>query len=136
METYPNGMMRIDRENGGYDYSAVDAVVDAIVRDLSPKMIILFGSVARGTADGDSDMDLMVVMDTAEKHTRRSSDVQMALWRRKIVLDADIIVVTPEEYEENKGNEHSFIHEIVSTGKVVFEAGGRRFRRKTIKPVI
>lgn len=125
METYPNGMIRIDRENGGYDYSAVDVVVDAIVRDFSPKMIVLFGSVARGTADGDSDMDLMVVMDTDEKHTRRSSDVQMALWRRKIVVDADIIVVTPEEYEENKGNEHSFIHEIVSTGKVVFEAGGR-----------
>ena len=125
METYPNGMMRIDRENGGYDYSAVDVVVDAIVRDFSPKMIVLFGSVARGTADGDSDMDLMVVMDTDEKHTRRSSDVQMALWRRKIVVDADIIVVTPEEYEENKGNEHSFIHEIVSTGKIVFEAGGR-----------
>ena len=122
---YPNGMIRIDRENGGYDYSAVDVVVDAIVRDFSPKMIVLFGSVARGTADGDSDMDLMVVMDTDEKHTRRSSDVQMALWRRKIVVDADIIVVTPEEYEENKGNEHSFIHEIVSTGKVVFEAGGR-----------
>ena len=125
METYPNGMIRIDRENGGYDYSAVDVVVDAIVRDFSPKMIVLFGSVARGTADGDSDMDLMVVMDTDEKHTRRSSDVQMALWRRKIVVDADIIVVTPEEYEENKGNEHSFIHEIVSTGKIVFEAGGR-----------
>ena len=125
METYPNGMMRIDRENGGYDYSAVDVVVDAIVRDFSPKMIVLFGSVARGTADGDSDMDLMVVMDTDDKHTRQSSDVQMALWRRKIVVDADIIVVTPEEYEENKGNEHSFIHEIVSTGKIVFEAGGR-----------
>ena len=122
---YPNGMIRIDRENGGYDYSAVDVVVDAIVGDLSPKMIFLFGSVARGTADGDSDMDLMVVMDTDEKHTRRSSDVQMALWRRKIVVDADIIVVTPEEYEENKENEHSFIHEIVSTGKIVFEAGGR-----------
>ena len=78
METYPNGMMRIDRENGGYDYSAADVVVDAIVGDLSPKTIVLFGSVARGTADGDSDMDLMVVMDTDEKHTRRSSDVQMA----------------------------------------------------------
>ncbi len=124
MEMYPNGMMRIDRENGGYDYSAVDIVVDAIVRDLSPKMIVLFGSVARGTADSGSDMDLMVVMDTDEKHTRRSSEVQMTLWRRKLVLDADIIVVTPEEYEENKGNEHSFIHEIVSTGKIVFEAEG------------
>ncbi len=122
METCPNGMVRIDRKDGGYDYSAVDIEVDAIVRDLSPEMIVLFGSVARGTADGDSDMDLMVVMDTDKKRARRSSDVQMALWRRKIVLDADIIVVTPEEYEENKENEYSFIHEIVSTGRVVYEA--------------
>ncbi len=126
METCPNGMVRIDRKDGGYDYSAVDIAVDAIVRDLSPEMIVLFGSVARGTADRNSDMDLMVVMDTDEKRARRSSDVQMALWRRKIVLDADIIVVTPEEYEENKENEYSFIHEIVSTGKIIYEAEVRR----------
>ncbi len=125
MESYPNGMVRVDRKDGGYDYSAVDVAVDAIVRDFSPKMIILFGSVARGTADGDSDMDLMVVMNTEEKRMRRSSEVQMALWKRKIVLDADIIVVTPGEYEENKGNEYSFIHDVVSTGKIVFEAEGR-----------
>lgn len=126
METCPNGMVRIDRKDGGYDYSAVEIAVDAIVRDLSPEMIVLFGSVARGTADRNSDMDLMVVMDTDEKRARRSSDVQMALWRRKIVLDADIIVVTPEEYEENKENEYSFIHEIVSTGKIIYEAEVRR----------
>jgi len=122
MEILPNGMKRIDRKDGGYDYSAVGIVVDAIVQDLSPMRIIIFGSVARGSADGDSDMDILVVMESDKKYFERSSDVQMSLWRRKLVVDADVIVVTPEEYEENKDNEYSFIHEIVSTGVVAYEA--------------
>ncbi len=102
METLANGLKRIDRKDGGYDYSAVDIVVDAIVKDLSPRMIVIFGSVAKGTANGESDLDMMVVMDTDKKHFERSSDVQMSLWKRKLILDADVIVVTPEEYEKNK----------------------------------
>ncbi len=121
MEILPNGMKRIDRKDGGYDYSAVDIVVDAIVQDLSPVRIILFGSVARGSASGESDMDILVVMESDKKHFERSSDVQMSLWKRKLVVDADVIVVTPEEYERNKDNEYSFIHEIVSTGAVAYE---------------
>ena len=118
----PNGLRRIDRKDGGYDYSAVDIVVDAIVKDLSPKMIVIFGSVAKGTADDNSDLDILVVMETKKKHFERSSDVQMSLWNRKIILDADVIVVTPEEFEMDKQNEYSFIHEIVSTGVVAYEA--------------
>ena len=98
MKVLENGLKCIDRKDGGYDYSAVDIAVDAIVQDLSPKMIVIFGSVARGQADGESDLDMMVVMDTDKKYFERSSDVQMCLWRRKIILDADIIVVTPEEF--------------------------------------
>ena len=121
MEILPNGMKRIDRKDGGYDYSAVDIVVDAIVQDLSPVKIIIFGSVARGSANSESDMDILVVMESEKKRFERSSDVQMSLWKRKLVVDADIIVVTPEEYERDKDNEYSFIHEIVSTGAVAYE---------------
>lgn len=46
----------------------------------------------------------------------------MSLRKRKILLDADVSVVTPKEYEENKGSEHSFVHEIVATGKIAYEA--------------
>jgi len=122
MEILPNGLKRIDRKGGEYDYSAVDIVIDAIVQDLSPMKIIIFGSVAKGSADGESDMDILVVMESDKKRFERSSDVQMSLWKRKLVVDADVIVVTPKEYEENKDNEYSFIHEIVSTGVVAYEA--------------
>lgn len=122
MEILPNGLKRIDRVGDGYDYSAVDKVVEAIVEDLSPMMIIIFGSVAKGTADGESDMDILVVMESDKKYLKRSVDVQMSFWKRNMVIDADVIVVTPEEFEENKDNEHSFISEIVSTGVVAYEA--------------
>lgn len=37
--------------------------IDAIVRDAAPKTIVTSGPVARGTADGNSDTDTLVVTD-------------------------------------------------------------------------
>lgn len=39
------------------------AVVDDLVSAFGPVEVWLFGSVARGTDDGDSDLDLLVVLD-------------------------------------------------------------------------
>jgi predicted nucleotidyltransferase len=122
METLPNGMKRIDRKDGGYDYSAVDIVVDAIVQDFYPKMIVVFGSVAKGTADKDSDLDLLIVMDTDKGRCDCVADINISLWKRDLVLEKDILVVTPEEFLKKKDDEHSFIHEIVSTGVIAYEA--------------
>ena len=122
MEILPNGLRRIDRKSGGYDYSAVDMVVEAIVQDFSPRMIVIFGSVARGTADGNSDLDMMVVMDSDKPHAVRSAEIQLSLWKRKLLLDEDLIVITPEEYESKKDDEYSFIHEIMATGVIAYEA--------------
>ena len=122
MEILPNGMERIDRKDGGYDYSAVDIVVDAIVEDFSPWMIVIFGSVARGTADGNSDLDLLVVMDSDKPHAVRSAEIQLALWKRDLLLDEDIIVITPEEFERKKDDEHSFINDILNTGVIAYKA--------------
>ena len=122
MEAFPNGMRRIDRKDGGYDYSAVDIVVDAIVQNFSLKMIVVFGSVAKGTADGDSDLDLLIVMDTDKGRYDCVADINICLWKRDLVLEKDIVVVTPEEFLEKKDDEHSFIHEIVSTGVIAYEA--------------
>ncbi len=37
-----------------------------------PQRIILFGSVARGEADADSDLDVLVIQDTADPFVRRT----------------------------------------------------------------
>lgn len=44
--------------------------IDAIVRDAAPKTIVISGPVARGTADGNSDTDTLVVTDP-DKRVRK-----------------------------------------------------------------
>ncbi len=101
-----------------FDYGLVDTVVGMIVESFSPKMIIIFGSVASHTAGPDSDIDLLVVMDTDRDPFLRSVPIDMCL--RKLTVDKDILVVTPEEFEAQKDDEYSFVNEIVRTGYVAY----------------
>lgn len=103
-----------------FDYDVVDKVVKTIVDELSPKMIIIFGSVASHTAKTDSDIDILVVMDTDAPRFYRSIPVDMCL--RNFTVDKDIHVITPAEFEAKKDDEYSFINEIVKTGYVAYEA--------------
>lgn len=103
-----------------FDRSVVDEVVDKIVETFSPEKVILFGSVAKGTADEFSDLDLLVVMDTDKQPHERSVPVYLAV--ASIHIPKDILVLTPEEFERTRDDEYSFTSEIVKTGVVVFEA--------------
>lgn len=103
-----------------FDYDIVDKVVETIVDELSPKMIIIFGSVASHTAKTDSDIDILIVMETDAPRFYRSIPVDLCL--RKFTVDKDIHVVTPDEFEAKKDDEYSFISEIVKTGYVAYEA--------------
>ena len=58
-----------------FRYDLVQETVDTIVREFNPKKIIIFGSVAKGTADDHSDLDILVVMDTDERYYRRLSKI-------------------------------------------------------------
>jgi hypothetical protein len=61
-------------------------------------------------------------MDTDAPRFRRTAPIERALNGRLITVDRDIFVVTPEEFEPKKDDEYPFVCEIVSTGKVVYEA--------------
>ena len=43
------------------NHEAINHLVQAIVREVDPETVILFGSHARGDARPDSDVDLMVI---------------------------------------------------------------------------
>ena len=103
-----------------FSYDLVRATIDAIVREFRPEIIIVFGSVAKGTADEYSDLDILVVMDTDMDYYSRSSAIYRAVY--KLHIPKDILVLTPEEFEQDKDNALSFTSEIVRTGKVAYEA--------------
>lgn len=102
-----------------FDYSLVDDIVDSVVDGFDPERIYIFGSVARREARDDSDVDIMLVMDTHLDRVRRTIPVRLALLRYKV--DKDIIVVTPCELAEFTIDERSFYNTVLNTGVLAYD---------------
>ena len=93
--------------------------VDRVVRRLSPERIVLFGSHARGTANEDSDVDLLVIMDSMLPERERYLSVCRLLRPRPFPVD--IIVKTPREISEALARGDFFLRDILAKGKVLYE---------------
>jgi predicted nucleotidyltransferase len=72
-------------------------VVTQLVRSFPVQRIILFGSRTRGDATKDSDYDLLVVMETDEKPSRRGMELRQKARFPRIPMD--FMVRTPLEWE-------------------------------------
>ncbi len=59
-----------------------------------PQRIILFGSVARGEADADSDLDVLVIKETTDPFVHRLEAMAELC---PLGVHADILVYTPYE---------------------------------------
>ena len=95
--------------------------VRRIVTELKPDKIILFGSYAYGKPTPDSDVDLLIVMETNGKEKEMYRAASMLLYPREFPVD--IIVKTPKEVEDAmRGGVVNgfFIREMVSKGKVLY----------------
>ena len=94
-------------------------IVRRIVTALHPEKVILFGSYVYGTPSDDSDVDLLVILNSRARPVDRYLAVSRLLHPRPFPLD--ILVKTPEEITQalQKGND--FIREIMSQGRVLYE---------------
>jgi predicted nucleotidyltransferase len=99
---------------------AIQDVVRQIVEKFHPQKIILFGSYARGKPRPESDVDLLVVMDTPLKETWQALMIDKSLERDLFGLD--LIVRTPKNLKERVELGDSFLKEIVTQGKVLYES--------------
>ena len=102
------------------DESVIDYVTRTIVEHFHPQRIILFGSHARGDARRDSDLDLCVVMETSERPAKRRFEVASIFRGRHWPMD--IVVYTPQEYEEWRHVKGFLVYEIDAEGKVLYDA--------------
>ena len=98
----------------------IDDAIKKIVEQFHPVKIILFGSHARGSADSDSDVDLLVVMDVKESKRRQAAEIDLALSDRTFPLD--LIVVTPQEFEKYRDVVGHILYPVVREGKVLYDA--------------
>ena len=107
------------------------SVTDALLKDIAekivaavhPRMIILFGSHARGTARPDSDLDFIVVEDGpfGPERSRRAETVK--LWRllRDVRVAKDFLVFTPEEMEKWRDTPNHVVAHALREGRVMYE---------------
>jgi predicted nucleotidyltransferase len=93
-----------------------DGVLLAFSR-FNPHRIILFGSHAGGTADDESDIDLIVVYETKKRFLDRLRELYSA-W--ELDKGVDILAYTPREFAELK-EKRAFVQDAVATGKVLYE---------------
>jgi predicted nucleotidyltransferase len=82
----------------------------------------LFGSYAYGTPHDGSDVDLLVIMHTADPH---GAAVRIQ-YRLTPPFSVDLVVRTPEQLARRLARGESFLRTVVSQGKVLYEKDDAR----------
>lgn len=97
----------------------IKGIADQIVEHSHPQKIILFGSYAYGTATVDSDVDLLVMIDTEEKPLHVAAQIAAAIDHP---FPLDIIVFTPSDWNASLKRKGIFATEVMAKGIVLYEA--------------
>lgn len=97
---------------------SLDILLDALKR-YHPQKVILFGSAARGEADAESDLDVLVIKETQESFVNRLEAMANLC---PPGVHADILVYTPNEIQMMLDEENPFITQALHEGKVIYEA--------------
>lgn len=101
---------------------AIDDLVLQIAEQFHPERIILFGSYAYGTPRPDSDVDLLVVMDTPLGEIEQ----EIAIWKvinKNFALD--LLVYKPDVLMERLELGDFFLREIMQRGRLMYEQANR-----------
>ena len=97
----------------------INAVVRKIVNEFNPEKIILFGSYAYGKPNIDSDVDMLVVMQSHERPAVRTARVLGAILDEK-TFPMDLLIRTPQELEQRLSIGDFFMQEVIERGKVLY----------------
>ena len=103
--------------------SLLAGIAKRVAERFRPQKIVLFGSYANGTPDQDSDLDLLVVMDSKEPMSQRIRRVTEVA--KVPFLPMDILVRTPAEIDERLAKGDFFIADILNKGKVLYQRDAR-----------
>jgi predicted nucleotidyltransferase len=97
----------------------LNEIVRRIVSGVRPEKIILFGSYGYGSPTNDSDVDLLIIMETSDRPADRYLAVSRLIRPRPFPLD--ILVKTPAEITQALEKGDFFIREIVTKGQTLYE---------------
>lgn len=103
------------------DIATIEAAVQRLAAAASsPARVILFGSYGRGTADEDSDLDLMVLERDVEDKGREYLRLRKAVGR--IGTGVDILIYPLCEFERRSQVPGTVLYEARVEGRVLYDA--------------
>jgi predicted nucleotidyltransferase len=92
--------------------------LELIKQHYDPERIFLFGSMAGGTTNRWSDLDLVIVTDTDARFLDRTRQV-MTLLRPRVGID--VLVYTPAEFAQMREERRFLREEIIEKGLLLYE---------------
>ncbi|WP_456393939.1 nucleotidyltransferase domain-containing protein [Thermococcus sp.] len=120
--------------------SEIREYVEALKGALRPKLILLYGSLARGTFGLGSDVDILVISENLPKSPNERLKLLYELDRTRAPIDAK--AYTPGEVKKMLLKGHPLIMDALSDGKILyadedylrelmamFKVARRKFRR-------
>ena len=111
--------------NSGMDAFLKQAVRRIVSAFPQVRQIVLFGSYASGRSTKDSDLDFLVVMPTRKHWSDRVRSLHALFPERPLPID--FVVRTPGEIRQRLTSYFCpFTREVLSKGKVLYEASPRR----------
>lgn len=100
---------------------AIQAVVKQIADGFQPEKIILFGSYAYGRPKPESDVDLLVIMDTPLRNREQAAQIARAI---DYHFGLDLLVRNPLQLAKRLALGDFFLQEVIEKGLVLYARSG------------
>ncbi|MGH7596025.1 MAG: nucleotidyltransferase domain-containing protein [bacterium] len=112
-------MTTVEQNTFGISNALIQQVTERIVRECHPHKIILFGSLAWGKPKRDSDLDLLISMDSdVARPDIRALQIHRSL--QDLRCPMDLLVYTPEEVANCLKRGNLFIRDILEEGRLLY----------------
>ena len=101
----------------------IEEMVQAIVKEVDPRRVYLFGSCARSSDTADSDVDLLIVEDRrfGPERSRWSELKRIRRALKPFRIPKDILVYSRDEFEKWESSINHVVAHAVREGKLLYE---------------
>jgi len=100
----------------------VNRILERLVTSYRPQKVVWYGSHTRGHGAPDSDIDLLIVKDTAQPFLDRIDEVRRLASGTHPRIPFDPLVLTTTEVRERLRRGDQFIAQILESGEVLYAA--------------
>jgi uncharacterized protein len=114
-----NNLTRLSNHQRRIPKRLIRHVAKRIADKFNPDKIVLFGSYAYGKPTANSDVDLLIVMNTPLRERQQRLEISRAISPRPFPID--IVVRTPAQVKERIRMGDYFITEIMAQGQILYE---------------